>query len=149
MKKGFTLIELLVVIAIIGILASIVMISMSGASNQAKDARIQGNLSQVRSIAELIHNDESSYTDLCGSGNNGVTTTNATYGTQLGVIQTDIEGQQGVTGAGDTSCYASATAYCAAAELVADSGNEYCIDSDGRAWATTTGACDGTNYDCL
>jgi prepilin-type N-terminal cleavage/methylation domain-containing protein len=30
MKKGFTLIELLIVIAIIGILASIVLVSLSG-----------------------------------------------------------------------------------------------------------------------
>jgi len=149
MKKGFTLIELLVVIAIIGILASIVMVSMSGATNQAKDARIQGDLTQVRSIAELIRNNNSSYALVCSSTNIGFDFTDTNYGTQLKVLGTDIDGQQGVVNGASTKCFDSATLYCVSAQLVADSTKWYCLDSDGRAWSTSSTACEGTNYDCL
>ncbi|MGI6335374.1 MAG: type II secretion system protein [Minisyncoccales bacterium] len=52
-KKGFTLIELLVVIAIIGILSGTVIVSMSGAQDSAKNARIEAGMDQLRSVAEV------------------------------------------------------------------------------------------------
>src|SRR3990167_8509393 len=47
MRKGFTLIELLVVIAIIGLLASIVTVSLSSSQDRAKQAKIESFASQV------------------------------------------------------------------------------------------------------
>ena len=143
MKKGFTLIELLVVIAIISILASIVMVTMSGAKDKARDARIQGDLSQVRTLAELINDDEGSYALTCTSTSLG-TNTGTNYSNQLGIIQADIVAQ-----GGEVACYAGKDSYCISAKLVTTGLAEdyYCIDSYGIAVATAS-ACVGHVEGC-
>jgi len=60
-KKGFTLIELLVVIAIIGVLASIVMVSLNNSRANAKDARRKMELRQVQTALELYYSNCNTY----------------------------------------------------------------------------------------
>lgn len=58
--KGFTLIELLVVIAIIGILASVVLVSLQSARKKGNDSRVISDVQQLRTHAESTY-DGSTY----------------------------------------------------------------------------------------
>ncbi len=60
-QKGFTLIELLVVIAIIGLLASVVLLSLNSARARSRDARRVADIAQLRSALELYLNDNGTY----------------------------------------------------------------------------------------
>jgi general secretion pathway protein G len=71
-KKGFTLIELLVVIAIIGLLATIVLVSLNNARNKANDAKIKSDLSQIMLGIEMYYADNSAYPGSGTCGGNGV-----------------------------------------------------------------------------
>lgn len=68
-KKSFTLIELLVVVAIVGLLASIVLVSLQGVRDKAIDAEIKASVDQARKIAELYRSQNSSYEGLCEDSN--------------------------------------------------------------------------------
>ena len=60
-KRGFTLIELLVVIAIIGVLSSVVLVSLNTARAKARDANRAAAISQFRNALELYYLDNGQY----------------------------------------------------------------------------------------
>lgn len=133
MKKGFTLIELLIVIAIIGILASIVLVSLGGARNKAKDARIIADMSQIRSTAEIYLASNGSYQGLCDS-------------TDISNIASDTASQGGK----NYYCQVSSSPfndYCAEVEL--NSGKWWCVDSKLRSKQYDANPqCDNTHIQC-
>ncbi len=72
LRRGFTLIELLVVIAIIGLLASIVMVSLSAARVKGRDAVRLSELNSLQTALELYANDHGgNYPAVCGAASSG------------------------------------------------------------------------------
>lgn len=61
LARGFTLIELLVVISIIGMLASVVLVSLQGARNKAKDTKLILELKELQKAMELYKLDNGRY----------------------------------------------------------------------------------------
>jgi prepilin-type N-terminal cleavage/methylation domain-containing protein len=65
--KGFTLVELLVIIAIIGILATVIIVSLASARARARDASKISDLTTVSSALQLYYADKHVYPVPSGS----------------------------------------------------------------------------------
>ncbi len=141
-QKGFTLIELLVVIAIIGILASLVLVALGNARAKANDARVKSNISQLRTIAEVIYDSKgSSYltVDNCFTTPTDTDCGNATVNANVTTIIADMTN----LGSALTSAGATGSTYCVSAPLISDTATRFCVDSTGATKSSTTAICAG------
>ncbi|MDO8493453.1 MAG: type II secretion system protein [bacterium] len=66
-KSGFTLIELLVVIAIIGILSSVVIVSLNSSRGKARNAKREVDMEAIQKALALYYDSNNSYPDAIGS----------------------------------------------------------------------------------
>src|SRR5579859_3538221 len=60
-QSGFTLIELMVVIFIIGLLATLIIPKLSGATDKAKRVKAQADISALKTALDRYYLDNSSY----------------------------------------------------------------------------------------
>lgn len=120
-KKGFTLIELLVVVAIIGILASIVLVSLNSARAKGRDASAKGSISSIRASAEIYYDSHGGTYEVT-NGSESVCLDGPT--TNLLVAAMSETGNSWFCNDGPLD-------YVAAIEL--NNGNIFCVDSTGFA----------------
>lgn len=120
LQRGFTLIELLVVVAIIGILSSIVLVSLNSARDKGRDASARGSMSSMRAAAEIIFDNNNAYDTVCDDDQPTMVLYNAA------LIQTNGEQDEG-----SNICLAQSNSWAASIDL--NSGGSFCVDSNGFA----------------
>ncbi|MBI3305870.1 type II secretion system protein [Candidatus Nomurabacteria bacterium] len=141
-KNGFTLIELLVVVAIIGLLASIVLTSLSSSRAKGNNAKVKNQLLSIRTAAELYYNID---------GNYGATTTSCS----AGMFTNTVSGLAALVTVNNypsgtlLDCGSNGNSWSVAATLnggTASSGPSWCVDSTGVSRGTLI---NGTTYNGL
>ncbi len=127
-KKGFTLIEVLTVIMIIAILASIVLVSLERARQRARDATIQTQLSQLRSLAETVYTFQDGYEGLEEMKDGTHSDADKYERIRSEILEMGGDDISTTLRFGDNNNH-----YCAYSSLVTDEDRIFCVDSLGIA----------------
>jgi type IV pilus assembly protein PilA len=170
MNRGFTLIELLVVIAIIGLLASVVLASVTTAELKGTDGAIKGESAQLRTLMNEEYGDNGSYANVqLGSQSTGhgtgwlqsgdaCTGAAGTYASQVNTICSTLVKDTGtICGANcvyfwavspPTAAKFTIISYLPGASAAAGSARWLCMGSSGRSSITTSNAGAWTDPGC-
>lgn len=146
-NKGFTLIELLTVIAIIGILSTVILISLNTARGKGKDAKIRSETSQIKTQLESNYVG-GVYADLIADSNHIDTLNVGSLGyDNLTILKDDILAQMG-SGAAFGSpqgliIYSNETSAVSPADYgiyASTTDGYFCLDSFGNTNQSGTGS---------
>ena len=163
LKKGFTLIELLVVVAIIGIIASVVLVSLGDAKNKGGDATVKSNLVNIRGQAEILYTTHGNYAVDSSPTYFALAQCTNTSDTMFSdnniweqIYAANSAGPKDLT---QTRCYSASNAWAIAVKLKSSDGatsgssntlpDSWCVDSGGAgksyAWASGETIADAIN----
>ena len=139
-NHGFSLMEIIVVIAIIGILASIIIVSLNSAREKANDATIKTNLTGTRNQAELYFSENNNYGQPSGIVSdcdepNTIFDPNGSISINKGIKSAEIKS----FGLGSAVCSMSVDGKSWAVSVPLKKGGNWCVDSLGYSEEGITG----------